>query len=102
MTPAYLTVRQAAQELQVCPATIYNMVERREIAHIRLGNQPGGALRIPKSALEDMVCPPSSPESPAGANGTSNGPQKAAAALRSSQRVSKVVQIRPPKGRSNG
>jgi excisionase family DNA binding protein len=42
-----LTVRQAAATLQVSTATIYRLVERGELAHIRVAN----SIRIPSTAL---------------------------------------------------
>ncbi len=44
---AFLTVREVAEQLSVSPATVYALVERGEIAHVRVSN----AIRISPEAL---------------------------------------------------
>jgi len=47
----FLTVREVAQELRVCTATVYALCERRELAHVRVSN----AIRVPRAALAAYV-----------------------------------------------
>ncbi len=35
----FLTVREVAERLGVCRATVYAMVERGELPHVRIGNR---------------------------------------------------------------
>jgi excisionase family DNA binding protein len=43
----YLTVREVADRLRVCTDTVYEMVKRGDLAHVRVSN----VIRIPRSAL---------------------------------------------------
>ncbi|MGC4116987.1 MAG: helix-turn-helix domain-containing protein [Myxococcales bacterium] len=43
-----LTVRDVAERLGVCTATVYALVDRGELAHVRVSN----AIRIEPAALE--------------------------------------------------
>jgi excisionase family DNA binding protein len=43
-----LSVREVAGRLGVCTATVYRLVERRELGHVRVSN----AIRV---TLEDLV-----------------------------------------------
>jgi excisionase family DNA binding protein len=45
-----LTVRQAAQRLQVAPTTVYGLCARRKLAHLRIG-AGRGAIRITAEGL---------------------------------------------------
>jgi excisionase family DNA binding protein len=42
-----LTVRDVAERLRLCTATVYRMCERGELAHVRVSN----AIRVPEAAL---------------------------------------------------
>ncbi|MBM4363181.1 MAG: helix-turn-helix domain-containing protein, partial [Deltaproteobacteria bacterium] len=44
--PAYLTVREVAERLRVSAATVYALVGRGELAHVRVSN----SIRIPEAA----------------------------------------------------
>jgi len=46
-----LTVREVAERLAVCAATIYALVERGEIRHLRISN----AIRIHPDDLEAFI-----------------------------------------------
>ena len=52
---AFLTVRQVAEQLRVSPATVYALVERGEIAHVRVSN----VIRIAPDALAAYLAPQS-------------------------------------------
>ena len=99
--PRYLTVAQAAMELQTCPATVYNLVREKKITYLRLpgGPKKPGLIRIPRDAIKGFLCEasPSSSTSKAGGKSTSSGLRRAAAELRSSARLSRVVPIHPRK-----
>jgi excisionase family DNA binding protein len=49
-----LTVRQAAERLQVAPATIYGLCGRQKLAHLRIG-AGRGTIRIPEESLDAFV-----------------------------------------------
>ncbi|WP_082207215.1 helix-turn-helix domain-containing protein [Corallococcus macrosporus] len=51
-----LTVREVAERLGVCRATVYRMCERGEVPHVRISN----AMRIDAEALERFLREPSS------------------------------------------
>lgn len=52
MTPsALLTVKQAMHDLQVCRATVYNLIDRKELPIVKVG----GATRIKRTALEAYI-----------------------------------------------
>ena len=42
-----LTVREVADRLRVCAATVYRLCESRELGHVRISN----AVRVPETAL---------------------------------------------------
>ena len=46
-----LTVREVAERLAVCTATVYALVERGEIRHLRISN----AIRVHPDDLEAFV-----------------------------------------------
>ena len=46
-----LRVREVAARLGVCPATVYALVERGELAHVRVSN----AIRVEPAELEAFV-----------------------------------------------
>jgi excisionase family DNA binding protein len=48
-TPAYLTVREAAERLRLCPSQVYKLVRKGVIPTSAI---IGGAIRIPASALD--------------------------------------------------
>jgi excisionase family DNA binding protein len=48
------TVKQAAEILNVAPATIYELCARRRLRHLRLGNRRG-TIRIPEDALNEFI-----------------------------------------------
>jgi excisionase family DNA binding protein len=50
-TPLTITVHQAAEALQVQPATVYAWVRADEFPHVRLG----GRIRIPTAKLADLL-----------------------------------------------
>jgi excisionase family DNA binding protein len=47
---ALLTVKQAAERLQVSQATVYQLCEKRKLAHARIG-VGRGAIRVDEDAL---------------------------------------------------
>ncbi len=47
-TGGYLTVREVAEQLRVCTATVYAMVKAGKLPHRRVNNM----IRIPAAALE--------------------------------------------------
>ena len=49
-----LTVNEAAEILRVCAATVYSMVERGELVHVRVSN----AIRIVVSSRRNTGRPP--------------------------------------------
>lgn len=49
--PLLLRIPEAAAELGVCQATIYNMIHAGQIPHIVIRSK----YRIPKAALEAMI-----------------------------------------------
>ncbi|MCK8503239.1 helix-turn-helix domain-containing protein [Myxococcus fulvus] len=51
-----LTVREAAERLGVCRATVYRLCERGELPHVRISN----AVRVEAEALEKFIREPSS------------------------------------------
>jgi excisionase family DNA binding protein len=46
-----LTLGQVAKLLQVCPATVYKLCEKGELAHVRILN----AIRIAPADLADLI-----------------------------------------------
>jgi excisionase family DNA binding protein len=46
-----LTVREVAERLGVCTATVYGLCERGELPHVRVSN----AIRIRPAAVEDFL-----------------------------------------------
>jgi len=46
-----LTVREVAERLAVCTATVYALVERGEIRHVRISN----AIRVHPDDLEAFI-----------------------------------------------
>jgi excisionase family DNA binding protein len=46
-----LSVKQAAEMLDVCPHTVYRMAGRGQLPHMRLGRM----LRIPADALHQFI-----------------------------------------------
>jgi len=50
-TQLTITVHQAAEALQVQPATIYAWIRDDELPHLRLG----GGIRIPTAKLAEML-----------------------------------------------
>lgn len=48
---AVLTVKQAAERLQVAPTTIYGLCAQKRLAHIRIGAAGRGTIRIPEESL---------------------------------------------------
>ena len=45
--PSLLTVREVAAELRVSTATVYGLIDRRELAHVRVSN----AIRVAATEL---------------------------------------------------
>jgi excisionase family DNA binding protein len=43
-----MTVKEVAKALRVCTATIYAMIERRELEHVRVSNAIRVVVRLPK------------------------------------------------------
>ncbi len=50
-----ITVEEAAKLLRVSKATIYNMVERKEIPTWRIGRPQRGGIRIPLAELKARI-----------------------------------------------
>ena len=50
-----LTVKQAAQRLNVCPATVYDLCARRKLRHVRIGGSGRGTIRIDEADLEAFI-----------------------------------------------
>jgi excisionase family DNA binding protein len=46
-----LTVREVAEELAVCRATVYALIERGELERVWVGN----SIRIPAASLEALL-----------------------------------------------
>ena len=51
---ALLTIKQAAERLNVCQATVYDLCTRRKLAHVRIGSGRG-TIRIDEAELEAFV-----------------------------------------------
>jgi len=51
--PKLLTVPEVAGLLRVSERLVYNMIKRRELAHVRLGR----LMRIPAEAVKSLVAP---------------------------------------------
>lgn len=49
--PHWLTVREVAEELRLCQATVYNLVKSGELPALRVGN----SVRIARSALDALT-----------------------------------------------
>lgn len=49
-----LTVREVAERIKLSPSAVYLLVERKQIAHHRLGGQRG-AIRISEQDLETYL-----------------------------------------------
>ena len=49
----YLSVRETANLLQVSPASVYGMVGRGILRHVRVGSGRG-VIRIPESAIGEL------------------------------------------------
>jgi excisionase family DNA binding protein len=49
-----LTVRQAAERLQVAPTTIYSLCARKQLTHVRIGTRRG-TIRIPEASLDAFM-----------------------------------------------
>ena len=80
----YLTVAQAAEQLQDCRETVYKWIRNREIDYLKL---PGASLRIPRNALEGFLRPAENlpPQS------KQNRSRKKAARLRAQHRLQKII-----------
>ena len=50
-----LTIKQAAERLNVCPATVYDLCTHRKLRHVRIGGSGRGTIRIDESDLEAFV-----------------------------------------------
>ena len=53
MKSSLLTVREVASMLRVCPATVYSLCERGQLAHTRLG----ASIRIHYADVESLLRP---------------------------------------------
>jgi excisionase family DNA binding protein len=51
--PPMMTVGQVARTFTVSASHIYRMVRRNELPAVRIG----GAIRVPRTAVEAMLCP---------------------------------------------
>jgi len=49
-----LTVRQAAERLQVAPTTIYSLCARKPLTHVRIGTRRG-TIRILEASLDAFI-----------------------------------------------
>ena len=58
MTSQLLKPNEAAEALQVSRATVYRMVDRRELAGVRIGLGPRPRLRISAAELERFIAQP--------------------------------------------
>ncbi len=47
-----LTVKQVAERLSICTATVYTMIEQGQLASVRIRN----FIRVPGSAVAAMLC----------------------------------------------
>jgi excisionase family DNA binding protein len=52
---ALLTIKQAAERLNVCQATVYDLCARRKLAHVRIGGSGRGTIRIEEADLDAFV-----------------------------------------------
>ncbi len=59
---ALLTFKEVALVLRISPRTVARLVDRREIAHVRIGSRP----LIPRSAIEEFLCQRTVPADPQG------------------------------------
>jgi excisionase family DNA binding protein len=50
-----LTVREVAQILKVCENTVYNMVKRKQISAVRIGNGKRQGIRFRYEVLEKWI-----------------------------------------------
>jgi excisionase family DNA binding protein len=53
--PALLTPAEVCAALRISRATLYRMVARGDIEVVRLGQGSGATLRIPVSALQELL-----------------------------------------------
>jgi excisionase family DNA binding protein len=65
---ALLSVQQAAERLNVCPSTVYDLCARRKLRHVRIGGSGRGTIRIDEADLEAFIeraaVPPDEPAAP--------------------------------------
>src|SRR5262245_59207602 len=52
---ALLTIKQVAERLNVCPATVYDLCARRKLRHVRIGGSGRGTIRIDEADLEAFL-----------------------------------------------
>jgi len=50
-----LTIKQAAERLNVCPATVYDLCAQRKLRHVRIGGRGRGTIRIDEADLEAFL-----------------------------------------------
>src|SRR4051794_2901927 len=64
---ALLTIKQAAERLNVSEATVYDLCAKRKLPHVRIGTGRG-TIRIDEQALEEFIkaatVPPAEPTAP--------------------------------------
>lgn len=53
-----LTAREVAAELRVTPDTVYRLIQSGRLKAVRIGER--GPVRVPESALADLLRPASS------------------------------------------
>lgn len=53
--PSLLTPNETAATLRVSRSTVYRMIERGDLAAVRLGRRDGATLRVPADALARIL-----------------------------------------------
>jgi excisionase family DNA binding protein len=55
---AFLTIREVAERLRVCRATVYRLIDKGQLRALRVSS---GAIRVAADAAEGLRLPPATP-----------------------------------------